>query len=234
MEQPRESESVIRAPWPVSVLGIGDSWTNNAVLVDWWDCLTETWPKLTFVNEATSGKCLYDTTGTLGADTVVASIATDLNNNPDADIVVWGTSCINDLLRRAQGANAVTYANLIGAAATVLAAIKAADKQCIVFCVPFGQWSIYFGAGVLANFQAAEAIRVQFNDGLQTLCRLYGFTYYDPKWMYVNKGVEEVTDNGFIGIYTADGLHPSVDGAWIIAGDIASRLRALPWRKAAA
>ena len=221
----------MKAPWPVSILVIGDSYSQGGT-PDWCEFMPGVMPGVGLVNEATSGKCLFDTGGLLGADTLQASIAADLVANPNADIVVWATSAANDVLRRKQILNTVTLGDLQTAATQVMAAIQVARKSLIVMAIPFVQAFINgFGAGDSASSTAANDIRVTFNSWLESECSRLGFIYYDPKWFYIFLGTEVQTGgNGIVAEFNFDGLHPNANGANRMAGEIGCLLRNNNWR----
>jgi lysophospholipase L1-like esterase len=222
------------APWPVSVLIVGDSWSNNPAITDWAELFQANFPGLTIVNEATSQKCLWDTTSPLGTDTVRNSIDADLAANPNADFVIWGTAAGNDIIRRKLAENAVVLSDITTAGTYVLNAIAAANKRAIVLCCPWIQALVYsgFGTGTEADAIVAYQIRSDWNAWLRTECERRGFIYYEPKWMWVDLGPSTVTGgNGMYVEFNADFLHPNEKGSALMAEDFAGMLRANNFRR---
>ena len=224
-----------RAPWPASILIIGDSFGNNGAIWDWALAFKGMCPGVAVDNQAEGSKCLWDVSGVLGTNTILASIDDDLAANPGADLVVWTTSCLNDIVGRKTGRNSVVLGNLVESATYVLNAIETAQKGCIVLAVPFIQALIGIISPDLENALAADIIRKDFNAWLQQECEKRGMVYYDMKWFYKYLGPNTAEGgNGIYPEYNTDFIHPNELGAQIMAEDIAGRIRAMRKRKRAA
>lgn len=215
------------APWPVRIMVIGDSYSTNPGQPDWQEQALQVFPppacQVILEDYATSGKCLFDTTGILGADTVAASIDADLAASPNSDIVVWASACGNDILRNKTLDNTITEANLIGAADYVMSAITAAKKGLVVMGVPMVQAFINgFGAGDATSAQSAYEKRLAINAHIQTQCgRVANRAYWLPRWAYNDFGpLVSAGQNGIKAEFNEDGLHFNKDANQYFVRDI--------------
>jgi hypothetical protein len=102
--------------------------------------------------------------------------------------------------------------------------------------VPFTQAFIFgIGAGTQPQSEAAQTLRLAFNEGLKTYAASHAnCVCYEPKWLYKDLGVLEAGNgNGFYADYYYDGLHPNANAAQGISNDIFAMLRKMHVRAAA-
>jgi lysophospholipase L1-like esterase len=222
----------------MTVLAIGDSFGSSGGTPDWPDVLAQTNPGITIINNALSGRCLYDVTGPNGTSTVLNTIDLSLVNGVNADCVVWASSGVNDLVRRRSIPTATTLANMTASSTIVLDKILAAGKSCIVMGVPWMQaFQSTPSPANDADAIATDTMRKAYNDDLQALCaKRAGFVYWNPEaWMSTNLGVLNASAyNGYKQEFYNDGLHPNQNCCNLWGNDIMAILINLHKRKAAA
>lgn len=224
-----------RTPKPVSVLVIGDSWSSNPALEpNVWAAQASLTQAISIQNLAVTANCLFDPAGPNGAATLAASIDSYLASSPNSDIVVITTCGTNDIQRRAQGDNAVTSANLEGAAKSVLDKIFAAKKDCIVTIPPFlSSMVVGLGGNLEADCIAANSVWTTFRQYLRTYSAFLGFVFHDPRWCYNFTDIYDfqAATNGLKPQYNQDGIHLNKDGAVLLSNDILGIIGNMPSRR---
>lgn len=184
---------------PVNLLLVGDSWTDDAYSHGQYSA---NWPGgLVVVNEGTAAQTVQS---------VAATIATDLSNNPNADICVLCSSGINDVA----GRTAVQIQDDVKAC---YAAIVAADAAAVVVGIP--RSSAWTGNGLNDKVDDVENDLAAY------------FAARDVPFIRLKPLVSD--DSGILAAYAEDSIHLNEDGANRLGQAILSAIKVSNYRKKA-